>query len=260
MVPAVELAAGADPLRDTIERIIAQLYSGELAPGSIDQSLWQQLATKLWVEVEQGYGQQLSSLNLAEPDKLMLKALKEDVFVFSQFKTYQQLRAATDMLLDPTTGQLRTFAAFREAVLGIHQQYNIHHLRAEYNHAQASGQMASKWVDATSNADILPYAEFDSVEDDRARHLAYDGIMEPLDHPFWDTHWPPLDWGCRCTVRTLSGGIPTPDERLADLPELKPMFQNNVGKTKNVFPKSHPYYQVRDEDQAKAMARWDFEF
>lgn len=34
----------------------------------------------------------------------------------------------------------------------------------------------------------------------RLQHLAWDGLVLPVDHPFWDTHAPPNGWGCRCSI------------------------------------------------------------
>lgn len=42
----------------------------------------------------------------------------------------------------------------------------------------------------------------------RPEHLAWDGVALPPDHPFWETHYPPSDWGCSCYVvgaRTAAG-------------------------------------------------------
>jgi hypothetical protein len=42
----------------------------------------------------------------------------------------------------------------------------------------------------------------------RPEHLSWDGIALPPDHPFWDKHYPPSDWGCSCYVvgaRTAAG-------------------------------------------------------
>lgn len=36
--------------------------------------------------------------------------------------------------------------------------------------------------------------------DPRPEHLDWDGMALPPDHPFWQTHYPPSDWGCSCYV------------------------------------------------------------
>ena len=54
--------------------------------------------------------------------------------------------------------------------------------------------------------DMRPYWQYrhgDSVSP-REEHLAWDGIILPHDDPWWDTHYPPNGWGCKCRVVTLS--------------------------------------------------------
>lgn len=34
----------------------------------------------------------------------------------------------------------------------------------------------------------------------RPEHLAWDGLILPPDHPFWETHAPPNGWGCSCRI------------------------------------------------------------
>jgi len=38
----------------------------------------------------------------------------------------------------------------------------------------------------------------------REQHLAWDGLVLPKDDPFWQTHYPPNGWGCRCYVTGMS--------------------------------------------------------
>lgn len=51
-------------------------------------------------------------------------------------------------------------------------------------------------------AEDLPFWEYSAVGDDRTRptHRALDGIVLPFDHPFWDTHFPPWEFNCRCGI------------------------------------------------------------
>jgi hypothetical protein len=45
-----------------------------------------------------------------------------------------------------------------------------------------------------------------TMEDERVRdtHRALDGLVLPKDDPFWEKHFPPWEWGCRCRVRGLN--------------------------------------------------------
>lgn len=46
----------------------------------------------------------------------------------------------------------------------------------------------------------FPYAEYVTAGDHGVRdsHAALNGLILPVDSPFWDTHTPPWEWGCRC--------------------------------------------------------------
>lgn len=44
------------------------------------------------------------------------------------------------------------------------------------------------------------YRHNDSVVHPRPHHVALDGLTLPPSHPFWQTHYPPNGWGCRCRV------------------------------------------------------------
>lgn len=38
----------------------------------------------------------------------------------------------------------------------------------------------------------------------RVEHQQWDGLALPKDDPFWNTHFPPNGWGCRCYARFIS--------------------------------------------------------
>ena len=40
--------------------------------------------------------------------------------------------------------------------------------------------------------------------DPRDQHLAWDGLVLRHDNPWWDTHYPPNGWGCKCFVEALT--------------------------------------------------------
>jgi len=38
----------------------------------------------------------------------------------------------------------------------------------------------------------------------RPEHLAWDGLVLAAEDPFWQTHYPPNGWGCKCRVEALN--------------------------------------------------------
>jgi SPP1 gp7 family putative phage head morphogenesis protein len=76
-----------------------------------------------------------------------------------------------------------------------------------FNTNMRTARMAAKWQTIQANKDVAPYLEYDAVNDSRTRpeHKTWDGTVLPVDDAFWDTHYPPNGWGCRCTVRQVSG-------------------------------------------------------
>lgn len=71
-------------------------------------------------------------------------------------------------------------------------------LRINGNKAFAAARHAA----AMEVAEFFPFWMYQTMTDgkERAEHQALNGKVLPYDDPFWDTHYPPWDWGCRCMV------------------------------------------------------------
>ncbi len=48
------------------------------------------------------------------------------------------------------------------------------------------------------------YRHSHASEEPREDHVRWDGLVLPHDDPWWDTHYPPNGWGCKCLVEALN--------------------------------------------------------
>lgn len=66
---------------------------------------------------------------------------------------------------------------------------------------------AGKWKQIQRTKEQRPYLRYVHLagqKNPRPEHEAWDGLVLPIDDPWWDTHYPPNGWFCHCTVQTLS--------------------------------------------------------
>ena len=65
---------------------------------------------------------------------------------------------------------------------------------------------AGQWASFERNKADLPYLMYAHTTSlhPRVEHLAWDGTCLPVDDPWWDTHYPPNGWGCKCGVIALT--------------------------------------------------------
>lgn len=101
--------------------------------------------------------------------------------------------------------------------------------------------MSAKWKNFEASSDLYPNLEYIAVMDQRTRpdHAQLHGAIYPINDAFWNTYYPPNDWGCRCSVRQSD----KPVEKAKGIPELKPGFANNPGKSGKVFDTKGAYYK-----------------
>lgn len=194
--------------------------------------------------VEVGFGK----IN-TQQDVIVVENLKNNVYVFSGFKTYETLKKATELLLDEND-KIKNFDKFKKDIQTLNKNYNDFYLRSEYNHAIGSAQMVSIWQNITENQDDYDL-QYDAVNDKRTRltHLQLDGIIKPVNDVFWNTYYPPNAWNCRCTVRLVPKGTkskPIPE----DFAGIDEMFRGNTAKDGVIFPKKHAYYQQNEDVKA----------
>lgn len=82
----------------------------------------------------------------------------------------------------------------------------LRRLRTIYDTNLRVSRAAGHWARIQELKDVAPYLRYSAVLDSRTRpqHRVWHGTILPVDHPWWDTHFPPCGWNCRCTVMQLS--------------------------------------------------------
>lgn len=208
----------------------------------------------LWEATEKGIRDNM-------PAAEMVTKLRQDVFVFSGFKTHAELKEASELLLTGD-GKIKPWLQFKQDVQILHKTYNIDYLEAEYQFATGSAEMASKWAgfEADGNRYNLQYR---TAGDSQVResHRALANITLPVNDKFWEKYYPPNGWRCRCTaVQVRDGKYPLDDSAEAGKKGDKAttqldkkgnntleIFRFNPGKQKVIFPPKHPYRQVTDK-------------
>ncbi|TKD26454.1 phage head protein [Rhodobacter capsulatus] len=60
---------------------------------------------------------------------------------------------------------------------------------------------AGRWAQLNAKGFKFLVYRHSNAEHPRLQHLAWDGLILPIDHPFWQSHFPPNGWGCGCSVR-----------------------------------------------------------
>lgn len=101
-------------------------------------------------------------------------------------------------VLDPYSGQVI------EARLGSASRLETI-FRTNLQSAYAKGQ----WESIEENMSAMPYLMYDAVDDSRTRpeHARLDGIVLPVGHSFWDTHYPPNGYNCFLPGTEIQGDI-----------------------------------------------------
>lgn len=97
-------------------------------------------------------------------------------------------------MTDPLTGEER------EVQLGSSRR-----LRTIFDTNMRTAYAAGKWERVQRTKKTRPYLRYVAVLDERTRqqHRIWHDTVLPADHPFWNDHYPPNGWHCRCSVQQL---------------------------------------------------------
>lgn len=98
-------------------------------------------------------------------------------------------------MADPATGEVKP----RE--LGTPRR-----LRIIYDANLRSARAAGQWERGQRTKAVLPFYlyQLGPSEKHRPEHVAKEGVVRPVDDPFWTAWFPPNGWGCKCWLRQIT--------------------------------------------------------
>jgi SPP1 gp7 family putative phage head morphogenesis protein len=224
---------------NVLTQYLKRIHKKALKSG-IDRDIWQENYKALLKGIEDGWGSPFAEINYNHPNWKYIAELKYHTASFAAFKNHDEVNEITKLLIGED-GKPRKWIDFRNEALKVSEKYNKRWLQTEFNHAHQSARMAAKWKEYETTADLYPNLRYVAVMDDRTRpeHKKLHGLIYPMNHSFWDVHYPPNDYGCRCNAMPSDD----PVNMSESLPDLPPGFRNNPGKTGKVFDTKGGYYK-----------------
>ena len=132
------------------------------------------------------------------------------------------------MMTDPLTGEARPV-----------QLGSVRRLRIIFDTNIRIAYARGRWQAIKRLAHMRPWLRYVAILDERTRpeHARWHGTILRWDHPFWQTHYPPCGWNCRCTVQQLSDrdlerfGFKPSKEPPEDWNRTRPWHNARTGKT-----------------------------
>ncbi|MGB0747174.1 MAG: PBECR2 nuclease fold domain-containing protein [Magnetospiraceae bacterium] len=140
-------------------------------------------------------------LDILEDIRAAVDAAIKNGITFSEFQKGLEpiLKAkgwwGKGMAFDPKTKTLK------RAQLGSPRR-----LRVIYDTNLRMAHAAGRWQRIAAVADRRPWLVYITAGDSRVRpaHRRWHYVVRRWDDPFWDTHYPPNGWFCRCIILQLS--------------------------------------------------------
>ena len=155
---------------------------------------------------------------------------------FGTYKTYdlcRELERAREAGLS-----LEEFKDFATGGIGLYNGYQ----RTEYNTLVSRSRTAKQWERFQDEKLHYPNIEWlrTASANPRAEHLAYIGLILPMDDPFWTNNQPGNLYNCKCDWRsTDKAATKRPDTHYEPAAGL----EGNPAETNELVTERHPYFK-----------------
>lgn len=228
-----------------IEEISQKLQNGDIRPSDLDKDLIEQIYNDVSQPVKEEFGQRWVDYDYKEPKSLIQK-FKKNLWQFSSAKTLAELEYINSLILDKN-GRIKPEHQFMQDVRKANILFNRNYLQAEYQTAKRGAQMAHLWNKFLEQKEYYPNLVYRTVGDSRVRpeHAALNGVVKPIDDPFWKTYYPPNGWRCRCTVMNTAEKV---SEGTFEDKTVKPEFHGNTALDKEILTSKGTFFKLLNKD------------
>lgn len=238
------------------ELLFKLIYSGNINTGFLPEMLYKTIGKELDEGVLDGFGVPSKGGVYNIPDDVLLRELRENTWIFSGAKTYQEVKELG--LLMVKDGEVLPFSEYKKLAKQKFDLYNQTYLETEHNFAFGQSQNARKWEEMVANSEFMPLARYRTVEDANVSEecAALDGVVMPIKSTYWNTRSPKNHFNCRCILEQGDEND-FPVTKNPPNPKIDDLFSYNPGVDRIIFKPEHPYFQVDPKDKEFAKRNFD---
>ena len=228
-----------------IEEISQKLQNGDIRPSDLNKDLIEQIYNDVSQPVKEEFGQRWVDYDYKEPKSLIQK-FKKNLWQFSSAKTLAELEYINGLLIDKN-GKIKPEHQFMQDVKKANILFNRNYLQAEYQTAKRGAQMAHLWNKFLEQKEYYPNLVYRTVGDSRVRpeHATLNGVVKPIDDPFWKAYYPPNGWRCRCTVMNTAEKV---SEGTFEDKTVKPEFHGNTALDEEILTSKGTFFKLLNKD------------
>jgi len=236
--------------------LIEGIHSGKYSKFNLPRDLFEFTYNELVEEVEKVFGKGVEFPE-DEAREEIVRSLKANIAQFSGAKTFTEVNEISKFLFD-SEGFKLPFKDFQEIVKPIDDKFNKVWLKTEQDTSFGQSQSADSWLQYDKEKELFPFLQYQTADDERVRHehAAWDNLIFPVDHEFWNSRMPLNGYNCRCRVIQLRSGEQSTFKGVQE--NTDKLFQKNPGKSGEIFTKNHPYFKVKRGDKNLTRNNYGF--
>ena len=209
----------------------------------IEQNIFEETLRQFNLATAQGLAE---SLDPAVITDRFLQELRTNNAVFSAFRTHRMQNDIARQLIDPLTGQLKSFDRWKQDIKPMTDHYCVQWLQTEYDTAVIRAHQAADWKHFLEEADVFPNVRWmpttSITPDPLHEHYWTTKLTLPINHPFWQEHRPGDRWNCKCSLKQTDEPVNASGLEGWTPPLPQPGLDNNPAKDGQIFSDTHPYY------------------